>query len=167
MTPVDVQLFTATLNAVTEVFGNKPVPPKAIEIWFDTLREFETPRVVGCIRSWPKSHGKFPTPADVWKSLNEDATRNREEIAAVEKKAFSQGYQRLQRSPESEARFQEAMALLKTPKPTPEQHWRKVLATPGLCEVSYKAARAYLARFAPVQREPGQDDEEISIAHGT
>lgn len=165
MTPVDFPAVGGALNGLAEVYDKKAVGSKALEVWLDMLKEFEGNRILSLLHSWPKSHTKFPAPSEVWKALNDDAIGKREAVAQAEKKAFTEGGQRLLRSPEADASFREALALLKTPKPTPEQHWRKVLNTPGLPPISYRFANEYLARFAPVQREPGQDDEEIPAAH--
>jgi hypothetical protein len=141
-------LFMSTLNTLAEVFDKKQVTPKALEVWFDLLKEFEENRVVACLKNWPKTHNKFPAPSEVWKVLNEDATVRREQVAEAEKKSFEQGYRRLERSPETEAEFKAVMELLKTPKPTPAEHWQRVVETPGLCSKSYEYADEFLSRRA-------------------
>lgn len=163
MTPVDFGAVGTALNGLAEVYDRKNVSAKALEVWLDMLKEFEGNRILSLLHSWPKTHTKFPAPNEVWKALNDDAIGKREAVAQAEKKAFAEAGRRMERSPEADARFKEALALLKTPKPTPEQHWRKVLNTPGLPAISYRYANEYLARFSP-QREPGQDDEEISTS---
>lgn len=54
--------------------------------------------------------------------------------------------------------------LMAGQRKSPMDHWRNVLKTPGLPRATYDAAREVLGlRF--VDRQPGQDDEEIEAAN--
>ncbi len=119
---------------------------RAIEVWLDTLKEFEGNRILALLNSWPKTHTKFPAPSEVWKALNDDATHKREAVAQAEKKAFAEGGQRLVRSAEADEDWRQMLELLKSPKPTPTQHWQKVIETPGLCNVAYRYADEFFER---------------------
>ena len=44
----------------------------------------------------------------------------------------------------------------------PVDHWRRVLATPGLPHASYDAAKEALARLEGDERIPGEDDEVLA-----
>ena len=165
MDKLAAQQFASTLNSLAEVFDKKSVTPKALEIWFDTLKEFDTNRVFSMLNGWAKTHTKFPAPGELWKALNEDSTEKRERQAVAEKRLFEREAVHTV-SEHGNAKLAEIMAILGRPKPSPYEHWKRVLATPDLTDMAYKAAENYMARFATrsmqVEREPGQDDEELA-----
>lgn len=86
MNQTDVPLFANRLNSLAEVFGKPPVSKIAMEIWFDTLREFPAERVMDVVNTWAKRNGRFPTPAQVWERVNETCIEEREKKAAFERK---------------------------------------------------------------------------------
>ena len=49
--------------------------------------------------------------------------------------------------------------LANKPKPTPYEHWKRVLENPNAPMIAREAAEEYMRRFS---REPGQDDEELA-----
>lgn len=79
MQRTDMQLLADRLNGLAETFDKRPVSVKALEVWFDTLKEFPTERVMDLLNHWAKGHGKFPTPAEVWKTVNDRMIEAREE----------------------------------------------------------------------------------------
>lgn len=85
MQKVDIQQFALQLNALAETYEKRPVSPKALEVWFDVLKEFPTEKVLGCLINWPKFKGKFPTPSEVWRDCNDLGIKEREEKAAFER----------------------------------------------------------------------------------
>jgi hypothetical protein len=44
-----------------------------------------------------------------------------------------------------------------TTKPTPKEHWEKIMQTHGLLPIAYEMARRYLERHGGYEREPGQE----------
>lgn len=85
MQRMDASLLAQNLNAIAEVFEKKPVSVKALEVWFETLKEFPTEQVMAKLIHWPKSHTRFPAPAELWKELNDKQIERREEAFVAEK----------------------------------------------------------------------------------
>lgn len=84
MQSLDLPQFVKELNALAEVFDKKPVTGRASEVWFDTLKEFPVERVLGLLIAWPKTHNKFPAPAEIWKACSEVVAVDREKKARAE-----------------------------------------------------------------------------------
>ena len=145
------------LNEVGEVFDKKPLTERAILIWFETLQEFSTGLIFGLLKSWAKTHGKFPTPSEVWKVCNEIANRDREVQLANEKAEHERAYQDLKPTNHGKRKLLEIMDILKRPKPTPIEHWRKVLADPSLPAMSHRFAREALDIIQARQHEPARE----------
>ncbi len=165
MQKLDLPALAGLLNALAETFDKKAVGAKALEVWFDTLREFAWERVVGLLQSWPKTHAKFPVPAEVWKILNDFSTQEREAKARSEKAEFARGFEYLGKTERGAQYIAEIAEILKRPKRTPIEHWRNVLATPGLPPISYEFANAALAKIDHRrERQPGEDFEEDEAA---
>jgi hypothetical protein len=163
----DLPALANSLNGLAEVFDRKAVTPKALEVWFETLREFYTERVAGLLTAWPKTHSKFPTPAEVWKVLNDFNVEERERTAKAEKTSVRRDYEHLARTPRGEECLVLISGALAGHKPTPIEHWRNVMATVGLHWISYEYATAALKRLVrePArEREPGEDAEEDEVA---
>ena len=164
MNRLDAPTLAQNLNALAEVFDRKPVSAKAIEVWFDALKEFPTEKVMGKLINWPKSHVKFPAPAEVWKECNELGIRAREEQAAIERTENV----REPRADEAVARenIAKIKALLAKPKKTPIQYWEMVLREAPRGSLAERSAKECLqilrARKGEVAREPGEDDEELA-----
>lgn len=160
MQTYDAPVLAANLNALCEVYDRKPIPQQALKVWFDALKEFPTELVMDCLIGWPKFNSKFPTPADVWKSVNERSSREREKKAATEKKEeFHPGVGGRQAQ-----KFLEQMRqILKRPAFSPQQHWERVLATAPKGSIGHRYAEEVLKRRKKFEREPGQDDEEKAV----
>ena len=165
MLTADVKLVSERLNGLAEVYAKPAVTEKAFGVWFETLKEFPTDRVMMILNGWPKQHGRFPTPAEVWKECNEKAIEDREKRAAHERKL-------LLAAPEYAAPTAEGRALLarmrleiRRPKLSPVQHWERLLAKPGITDFQRRFAIEALGNLSgrrPLEREPGQDDEELA-----
>lgn len=164
MQKYDVQVLGQNLNALCDVFDKKPVPLKALEVWFDTLKEFPTNHVMDALIGWPKAHSKFPTPAEVWKLVNERASRERERKAMTEKKEeFHPGVG----GRKAQEFLKQMRVILNRPTFSPEEHWKRVLATAPKGSIGHQYAKEVLEkraqRRADFEREPGQDDEEKAV----
>ena len=132
MNKIDAQTLAHNLNGLAEVFDKKPVSAKALEVWFDTLKEFQTEKVMDVLIHWPKAHPKFPTPADVWKVCNERSIDLREERARKER---AENVRSDVASPEvAKLYLSKIRDILTKPKP------RRTIG----------------------EREPGEDDEELA-----
>jgi hypothetical protein len=148
MQKLDVQQLGTILNGLAEVFGKSPVSPKGLEFWFETLREFHAEQVFPLLNSWPKQHGKFPVPAEIWKILNERAIDDRENRHRSEKAKRQREYENMKTTAEGERCLRLIYdMLLSNPKPTPLEHWRKVMETSGLSSTSYEYAKSALERL--------------------
>lgn len=161
MTKIDVQPLLNQLNGLAEVFDKKPITPKALEVWFDTLKEFPTEKVLGLLIVWPKSHNKFPAPSEVWKVCNDTAIATREKQANADKRDDMQWA----KSPQGARFLEEMRKMLKQPARSPMEHWRHVLATQPKESVGYEWAKEILEKRRPgsvveVERVPGEDVEE-------
>ena len=139
--------LASILNSLAEVFDRKPPTLKAVEIWFETLRDFETNRVFSVLNNWPKSNAKFPTPADVWKKVNEQKSVSTESALQAKKEGLDKAYSNVAATDYGRNKFAEIMEMLKRPKPTPRQHWKQVLSTDGLPDATYAFANASMAKI--------------------
>lgn len=166
MLPTDLSTLRDRLSELAELFEKKPITDKALRVWFDVLKEFPIEKVAGLLISWPKSHTKFPAPAELWKSCNEIAIAQREKKAAEENRmgAFEPGVGGA-KAAEFIAKMRE---ILKQPAWTPEQHWRNNLKRFPKGHIGHEAAIYALAKKGLIdpkpqlEREPGQDDEELA-----
>lgn len=162
MTKIDIPALAAQLNALAEVFEKKPVSPKAMEVWFDTLREFPCDQVVSLLVAWPRTHAKFPTPADVWKSMNEWAIDRRERQALIERRepAFHPGVGGAQ----AEKFIRQMREILNTPKWSPLEHWQRVHERQPEGSFGKRYAEEVLRKRGVItDREPGEDDEPQAV----
>lgn len=152
------------LNDLAEIMDRKPLTEKAVLGWFDTLREFDTGVIFGVLKGWQKTHGKFPNPAEVWKSCNDFSGEVRERQQLADKVALERTYRDIKPTDEGRHKLRQILEILKRPKMTPLEHWRKVMRTEGLPQISYDFARAFLAKRdvvdEPPPREPGEDRED-------
>lgn len=129
----DLPLFAERLNALSEVFGKPAVSVKAMEVWFDVLKEFPAERVMDVLNGWAKFNGRFPAPAQVWEKVNSIQIDNREAKAAFERAQNTAPAREIYAtSPRIEAIC---------------EHWRKVLGTKAPMRV---------------ERIPGEDDEKVA-----
>lgn len=161
----DLENLASALNGLAEVFDKKPVTQKAVEIWFDTLREFAAERVIGLLLAWPKTHGKMPLPAELWKILNEYGIEERAKTHAAEKAQRVREYASMGATPHGKAALKLIYAILAKPKRTPTEHWEWVLSLPDAPDISKEYARVGLAKLkrreqAKPARIPGADDEQ-------
>lgn len=158
----DLPVLAKQLNALAEVFDKKPVAPGALEVWFDTLREFPTDQVMTLLISWPRTHGKFPVPAEVWKSMNEWAIEQRERKALLERRepAFHPGVG----GAKAEEFIEKMRATLNNPAFSPLEHWKRVHERQPSGSVGQRYAEEVLKKRGVIlDREPGSDDEPSEV----
>jgi hypothetical protein len=155
----DLQVLANQLNALAEVFEKKPVSPKGLEVWFDTLRDFPTERVISVLIGWAKTHTKYPSPAEVWKVVNEISIDLREEKVKQERAQIEREYQHMGATPQGNAIIKKMYEILAKPKRTPRQHWEWVMRNPKAPHIATECAKEALKRWQVVEREPGCDDE--------
>jgi hypothetical protein len=156
MQSIDLPQLAKELNGLAEVFDKKPVTEKASKVWFDTLREFPTERVLGMLIGWPKSYGKFPTPAEVWKACNEVGIAERERKALLEKREAIEW----ERSPHGAKFLEQMRKIINRPARSPRQQWEHVLATQRPGSIGYEYAKKVLR---VEDRETGEDDEPQTV----
>lgn len=142
MQSIDLPQLAKELNALAELFDKKPVTDRASKVWFDTLREFPTERVLGLLIGWPKSHGKFPTPAELWKACSEMGSADIERKAAIERREAIEW----ERSPAGEQFLAKMKAIINRPSRTPTEHWKHVLETHKPGSIGYEYASEALKR---------------------
>lgn len=167
MNKIDAQLLAQNLNGLAEVFDKKPVSGKALEVWFDTLREFPTERVMDKLIHWPKTHSKFPVPSEVWKELNETSIDRRESAAAAEKARYAEDERFMGRTEQGRAVIAGIYRMLAArPVITGGSLARRMLErqasgeTLSLVQLDFIKANTRNVR----EREPGDDDEPLSVA---
>jgi hypothetical protein len=156
MLKMDATLLAQNLNCLAEVFEKKPVTAKGLEVWFDTLKEFPTEKVMDTIIHWPKTHAKFPTPSEVWKSCNERSIVAREDQNAIER-----AENKIPFNPRNAENIRRVMKMLAKPKCSPKEFWRKRLETAPRGSIGHQYAKEALSilEHRKNEREPGQDDE--------
>jgi hypothetical protein len=147
MQSIDLPQLVKELNGLAEVFDKRPITEKASRVWFDTLREFPTERVLGLLLSWPKTHGKFPTPAEVWKACNEMLIDAREEKARLERLAEP----KWERSPRGLDFLAKMKRTLNNPRRSPTEHWKHVLETKE--GIGHEYAKQALTKRKPDEAE--------------
>lgn len=162
MLKTEIQLVANQLNVLAEVFDKKAVTPKAIEVWFDTLRVFKTEQVMSILLAWPKTHHKFPAPAEVWKIANDFAIEDRAATQRADAAVRSAEISSIGTTQYGKKILAEGKRLLREPTISSEQQWRRVLQNPAACYLAKKYAHEVLnrAKERQVERQPGQDDEE-------
>ena len=158
MTKFDLQALATQLNMLAEVYEKKPVSPKALEVWFDTLKDFPAERVLSFLISWHKTHPKFPVPSDVWKVCNESSIVQREEQAERER-----AMNVAEPCGDGAKWLAKIRATFGGEKRAPMDHWRHVLNTAPRGSIGHEYASEILNARTP-EREPGQDDEERAAA---
>lgn len=158
MLKTDAAALGEALNGLAETFDKKPVGARAAAIWFDTLKEFPNEVVRGILNAWPKSHGKFPTPAEVWKIVNDVQISEREQI---EKNSVADARAPVHFAPTEAGRraMAEIRKIMSKPKPSPVKHWQNVLATAKPGSIGHQYATEALKALKYRQREPGEDEE--------
>jgi hypothetical protein len=150
---IDAHILQQRLNELAEVFDKKPVGEKALTVWFGVLKEFPTEKVCSILIGWPKTHGKFPTPAEVWKATNDFSISAREETV----KRFNE---EPPCAPEVAKRFMNQIRkFVAMPRIAPRDHWKRVLEKFPKDSIGHRYASEVL-RVKAVEREAGQDDEE-------
>ena len=156
MQKIDVTVLAQNLNALAEVYERKHVTAKALEVWFDTLKGFPTERIMGYLIGWPKTHGKFPTPAEVWKLCNESSIEEREEMAKQERASNTAPW--MGSTPEGRRLCALAREIFKRPKRTAKEHWQHVLDTAPTGSIGHQYASEALS--AKVVR---REEEEMAV----
>jgi hypothetical protein len=161
----DSKLLGERLEELTEVFQAKPVSAKGLTVWFNVLREFPTEKVCGVLIAWPRTHTKFPAPAEVWKVVNEISIGERERKAEIERKA-----QPFEHVGVGGAKAEEFIAqmrkMLNKPAWTPREHWEKTLERSKPGSIGHEYATAALMKMGAItkkEREPGEDDEQKAV----
>lgn len=157
MQKFDAELLAKNLNALAEVFDRKPVAAGALQVWFDVLKEFPTERIMGVLLGWPKTHGKFPTPAEVWKSCNELGIADREKKALLEKREAIEW----ERSSHGAKFLKQIRQTLNRPSRSPREHWAHVLKTQQLGSIGHEFAKKVMKIE---DRQPGEDDEPQAVS---
>jgi len=161
--PTDLRTLAARLSDLAEVCDRKPPSERAMAVWFDTLKEFPIERVASLLIAWPKTHTKFPAPAELWKVVNDMGIGERETRAARENAGSFHPGVGGERAEEFIAKMR---AILKRPKWTPLEHWRANLKRFPKEHIGHRYALEALhakeiIEQPEMQREPGQDDEEL------
>lgn len=160
MLPADSKILGERLAELVEVFDRKPISEKGLTVWFNLLREFPTERVCGVLIGWPKTHTKFPAPADVWKLVNDLGIGDRERKAEEENR--SAGFEPGVGGEQAEKFIAQMRVILKRPRWTPREHWARVLDTQPEGSIGHQYAKEALMKMGArtLDREAGQDDEE-------
>lgn len=161
MQKVDLQVLANQLNALAEVFDKKPVSPKGLEVWFDTMRDFPTERVLSVLIGWAKTHTKYPSPAEVWKVVNEISIDLREEKQREERAQIEREYRQMGVTAQGSAIIKAMHEILAKPKRTPKEHWRYVLSLKNPPHLAAEYAREAL-KHELIERIPGEDDDRIA-----
>lgn len=159
MKTYDTTQLAQFLNGLAEAYDRKPLTPKAIEIWFETLKEFSTDRVMGILHGWTKRNTKFPAPAEVWKVVNEITIDEREKQAASERQD-ARAPVRFQKSEAGKRALAEIKSLM-GPKPTPRETWHRCMSLNAPGSFEYEMAVAALAKLNHKRAQP-QDLEEAA-----
>lgn len=161
MKSYDAAQFSESLNRLAEALDRRPISPKGIEVWFDALKEFPTPLVLGILANWAKLHPKFPTPAEVWKTVNDLQIVDRER-AAAQLRAQARESIRFSRTPEGQRALSKIRTLVERPRKSPRAHWESILRAHGSDTIGHEHAQAALAMLGHKRhvREPGEDDED-------
>lgn len=157
MKTYDATQLAESLTRLAEALNSKPISSKGLEVWFDVLKEFPTPMVLGLLNNWAKLHGKFPTPAEVWKVVNDLTVADRER-ATAQLKAQDRSPVMFERSDSGKRALREIRKILENPKRSPKAHWLHILETHKPQTVGHDYAKAALAGFKYRQREPGEDE---------
>jgi hypothetical protein len=153
---IDLPQLVKELNGLAEVFDKKQITDKASKVWFDTLKEFPTERVLGILIGWPKTHNKFPAPSDVWKVCNESGIEEREHKARTEKAMEP----KWERTPQGALMLKKIKDIINKPARTPRQHWEHALITQRPGSIGFEYAKKVLKIE---DREPGEDDEPQAV----
>lgn len=157
MTRIDIPTMAAQLNLLAEVFERKPISEKAALVWFDTMKDFPIERLTGLLIEWPKTHIKFPAPAEVWKAMNDLGVSQREQRARAENRAtFQPGVG----GEKAQAFIASIRSEIGRARWTPLDHWKRVYATAKPGSIGHRYAEEVLSmRGALTEREPGEDDD--------
>lgn len=183
----EIPVLAEQLNSLAEVYGNRQLSQAAIRVWVDTLKEFPLEKIMGLLIDWPKSNAKMPTPSQCWQTINEREIETRERVNAEEKKRFEREMREGWRTPEG-ARIATVIRgfLAKQKKRDPKQWARDIIEAhesggvlmfkhpeggsyprtgEQISPLQLALAREALAGRKPViEREPGQDEEELFAA---
>lgn len=165
MNRTDIPTMAKQLNVLADVFDKRHVSENAAVAWFDTLKEFPVERVTGVLISWPRSHVKFPVPAEVWRSCNDMGVADRERQARADALVNKQEFHPGVGGRQAGEFLKQMKTILKQPKWSPRQHWEKVLETAPNGSIGKRYAAEALMKLgagSAKAREPGQDDEELA-----
>ena len=159
MKTYDAAQLSEALNGLAEALDRKPISAKGLEVWFGALKEFPTHVVLGLLNNWAKQHGKFPTPAEVWKTVNEILIADRER-ASAQLAAEAKAPVMFTRSEGGKRALREIRKILEVPKRSARAHWSHVLQTHKPQTIGHDYAKAALSSFK--YRQPGEDEQEAA-----
>lgn len=158
MLKTDAAGLAVALNGLADTFDKKHVTEEATVVWFETLRDFPNELVRGILRTWAKSHGKFPTPAEVWKIANDIQISEREQIARNARSDATQPVH-FAKTDAGKRALAEIRKLVDHRRPSPIAHWEGVLKRFKPDTFSHDAATVALKTLHRKQRRPGEDQE--------
>lgn len=163
MIRADIPVMAKQLNLLAEVFDKKQISDGATLVWFDTLKEFQVEKVTGILIGWPKGHGKFPTPAEVWRVANDEAVKDREYKAAVERQQNKQDLQWGQ-SAAGEAALKRMKEILSRPKGNFRDHYIAMRDNPESSGFQRQFAKEALRNLGVREEVAVQDPPMTRIA---
>lgn len=157
----EIPMLAERLNALAETFDKRPVSPKALEVWFDSLKEFPSESVLGVLLGWPKTNTRFPSPAEVWKVCNETAIKSREAVAEAHR-AQNSGSVRdyVGPTPQGKQIIAEMRKMLTKPRKSMTEHWQAMLDNSNSTHLQRSFAREALRNLG--QSETAQDEREAA-----
>ena len=113
MQSVDIPQLTKELNALAELFGKNHLTPTAIELWFHSLKDLPADKVLKLLMIWPRTNTKFPAPADVWRTCNEELILERETRSKVEAAQNKSQTVAWKRTPQADAAFERMKQIVR------------------------------------------------------
>lgn len=169
MLKYDAGRLAESLNGLAEYFDRKPLTPKALEIWFGTLKEFNTELILGLLSTWSKQHLKFPVAAEIWAIANNIGLNDREQRATLERQENQQPV-KFERTETGRGLAAALRLAVQHKKRSPREHWHSVLQEnqqrfpKGSIGHAYATeALSILQRKRRPDRVPGEDDEDRAV----
>jgi hypothetical protein len=157
----DVVILGQRLNVLAELLNRKPLSEVGLRGWYDVLKECPTEKVCDVLNRWAVNRTEFPKPAEVLKEVQEITLRER----AAQQRRDAQAFRTDEKAADPSKYLARVRAVVLSPRPDPSAHWRKVLANSKPGSIAERYALEALAskhRSAVIEREPGQDDEELA-----
>ncbi len=120
MIPEDAPAIKRHLDALTSIFGRKPLNEVAVTAWFQHLREYPIEVVTWAMGEWPAIHDHFPAISQMRKVVGEEHARR---CHARDRRLNAVGEDALtkcaQQSEIAKREFARARAIWGSPKPHP------------------------------------------------